>query len=71
MCPTIDVRQTTETTRGESFIDIFMTTVGLVPTGHSRSVVKTLGYESDHRAIELTLTTDEMEPAKLCVEKNW
>lgn len=61
--PNIDIRRTSGPTRGESYIDLFLTTIGLVPIGHHtvQHTIDTMDYDSDHRAIILKLVTDEYE----------
>lgn len=66
-CPTLDIRRSSAPTRGLSFIDIFLTTVGMVPVGQDQNGmdVGTLDYESDHRAIEMVVGMDELETQEL------
>lgn len=66
-CPTLVIRRTIGPTRGLSYIDLFMTTIGIVPIGHDPNGqnIKTLDYDSDHRAIEIKLEMNELEQQDL------
>ena len=62
-CPTLEIRRTTEPTRGESYLDLFFTSVGILPVGYdSGQGTVTLDFDSDHKSLELLLKTDVLQP---------
>lgn len=65
MHPSIIVRPTREATRctatSASYIDIFMTTIGLTEMTGLDDRLDTLGYDSDHKAVLLEIVTGRLE----------
>ena len=57
--PTLEPTRVSETCR--SYIDLFITSPNLSSYGGSMVQIKTLDFESDHKAVMLLLTTSEME----------
>lgn len=60
-CPEIKVIQTEGPTRygTDSYLDIFMTSPGLSYVGETEATgLKTLDYESDHKAVEIIISTN-------------
>lgn len=62
MCPDLDIQRTEGPTRINavlsSYIDFFLTTVDITTVSGDR--LRTLDYESDHRAVEIVFQTSEL-----------
>lgn len=72
-CPTLEIKKTSGPTRistSESYIDLFLVTPGLVVRNETTGL-RTLECNSDHRAVELILDSEELETAQVVERFNF